>query len=124
MEDHLVKPDSFCNAIRGQVEKMGARWDNDILSLCSDSLDKKHALRQAGYMRIYCPAYLLPQVADYTLRCEDNDVKKALLDVMGWHYNAYTSNICLDAAHKINADTSLPIYVREEALRTILRIEK
>ena len=124
IEDHLVKPDSFCNAIRGQVEKMGARWDNDILSLCSDSLDKKHALRQAGYMRIYCPAYLLPQVADYTLRCEDNDLKKALLDVMGWHYNAYTSNICLDAAHKINADTSLPIYVREEALRTILRIEK
>ena len=55
---------------------------------------------------------------------EDNDLKKALLDVMGWHYNAYTSNICLDAAHKINADTSLPIYVREEALRTILRIEK
>lgn len=118
----LTKPDSFCNAIRSQVAKMGARWDTDILDLCHDSLDKKHALRQAGYMRIYCPAYLLPIVADYALRCKDNDIRKALLDVMGWHHMAYTSNVCLEAARKIEADTTLPQDVRDEAKKTMKRI--
>ena len=122
MEGRLVKADSFCTAVRGQVEKMGARWDSDIMSLLNDSLDHKHALRQAGYMRIYCPAYLLPKVADYTLRCTDNEVRKALLNVMGWHRLAYTSDVCLEVAHKIAADQSLPQDVRDEARRCALRI--
>lgn len=122
MEGRLVKPDSFCAAVRGQVEKMGARWDSDIMSLLNDSLDHKHAMRQAGYMRIYCPAYLLPKVAEYTLRCTDNDVRKALLDVMGWHCLAYTSGACLEVARRIEADQSLPQDVRDEARRCALRI--
>ena len=123
MSGQLAKPDSFCAAVRGQVAKMGARWDNDIMALLNDSLDHKHALRQAGYMRIYCPAYLLPKVADYTLRCKDNDVRKALLDVMGWHRMAYTSGSCLEAARKIAADTSMPQDIRDEARRCARRIE-
>ena len=122
MEGRLVKPDSFCTAVRGQVEKMGARWDSDIMSLLNDSLDQKHALRQAGYMRIYCPAYLLPKVAEYTLRCTDNDVRKALLDVMGWHSLAYTSGVCLDVARKMEADQQFPQDVRDEAARCASRI--
>ena len=122
MKGRLVKVDSLCTAVRDQVEKMGARWDSDIMSLLNDSLDHKHALRQAGYMRIYCPAYLLPKVADYTLRCTDNEVRKALLDVMGWHRLAYTSDVCLEVAHKIAADQSLPQDVRDEARRCALRI--
>ncbi len=122
MSGQLVKPDSFCTAIRGQVEKMGARWDNDIMRLLNDSLDHKHAIRQAGYMRIYCPAYLLPRVADYTLRCKDNDLRKALLDVMGWQRMAYTSGECLEVARKMASDTSLPQDVRAEAMRTEKRI--
>lgn len=121
-EGRLVKPDSFSTAVRGQVAKMGARWDCDIMSLLNDSLDHKHALRQAGYMRIYCPAYLLPKVAEYTLRCTDNDVRKALLDVMGWHSLAYTSGVCLEAARKMASDYSLPQDVRDEARRCALRI--
>lgn len=122
MEGRLVKADSFCIAVRGQVEKMGARWDSDIMSLLNDSLDHKHALRQAGYMRIYCPAYLLPKVADYTLRCTDNEVRKALLNVIGWHRLAYTSDVCLEVAHKMATDQSLPQDVRDEARRCALRI--
>lgn len=122
MEGQLVKADSFSTAVRGQVEKMGARWDSDIMSLLNDSLDHKHALRQAGYMRIYCPAYLLPKVAEYTLRCTDNEVRKALLDVMGWHRLAYTADACLEAARKMAADQSLPQDVRDEARRCVLRI--
>ena len=122
MEGRLVKADSFCIAVRGQVEKIGGRWDSDIMSLLNDSLDHKHALRQAGYMRIYCPAYLLPKVAEYTLRCTDNDVRKALLDVMGWHGMAYTSDVCLKVAHKMATDQQLPQDVRDEARRCELRI--
>ena len=122
MEGRLVKADSFCTAVRGQVEKMGGRWDSDIMSLLNDSLDHKHALRQAGYMRIYCPAYLLPKVAEYTIRCTDNDVRKALLDVMGWHGMAYTSDVCLKVAHKMATDQQLPQDVRDEARRCELRI--
>ena len=122
MEGRLVKADSFCTAVRGQVEKMGGRWDSDIMSLLNDSLDHKHALRQAEYMRIYCLAYLLPKVAEYTIRCTDNDVRKALLDVMGWHGMAYTSDVCLKVAHKMATDQQLPQDVRDEARRCELRI--
>lgn len=122
MDGQLAMPDSFSNAVRSQVEKTGARWDADILGLCRDGLDKEHALRQAGYMRIYCPAYLLPVVADYTIRCKDNDIRKALLDVMGWHGMAYTSKVCLEAARKIETDGTLPLDVRDEAKRTVKRI--
>ena len=115
-------PDSVAAAVRTQVEKMGDRWHDDIMALCNDSLDKKHALRQASYMRIYCPAHMLPTVAAYTMRCQDNDVRKALLDVMGWHNMAYTAPFCLEAARTIEADTSLPQDVRDEAHRTVLRI--
>ena len=41
---------------------------------------------------------------------------------MGWHHMAYTSNVCLEAARKIEADMTLPQDVRDEAKKTMKRI--
>ena len=119
---YRCRPDSAIAKIKARVEKMGDRWNDDIMELCNDSLDKKHALQQANYMRIYCPAHLLPTVAAYAQRCQDNDVRKALLDVIGWHYMAYTAPKCLEVVRAIETDASLPQDVRDEAHRTVLRL--
>ena len=41
---------------------------------------------------------------------------------MGWHRLAYTSDVCLEVAHKMAADQKLPQDVRDEARRCELRI--
>lgn len=42
-------------------------------------------------MRIYCPPYLLPQVAGYAATLKDDELLLPLLEALGWHRQAYTS---------------------------------
>lgn len=122
MSDYLIQPDSFKLSVMSLIEKHGGSWDDDINRLLSGKLDKKHALRQISYMKIYCPAYLLRQVADYTLHCNDNEERKALLDILGWHNLAYNATYSAEVAKRISEDQSFPSDVREEALKTYKRI--
>ena len=124
MTSRLSRPDTFKTKIRAEVEKMGQRWDDDINKLTSGKLDQKHAMQQISFMKIYCPAYLLKDVADYTLQCSDTAQKKALLDILGWHKLAYNADYCADIALKISRDGSLTDEVRNEALKAYKRITK
>ncbi len=124
MTGRLSRPDTFKTKIRAEVEKMGQRWDDDIAQLIEGKLDQKHALQQISYMKIYCPAYLLNKVADYTLLCTDNIQKKALLDVLGWHKLAYNADYSAAIALKISEDKNASEEIRDEALKTYKRITK
>ncbi len=124
MTGRLSRPDTFKTKIRAEVEKMGQRWDDDITRLVEGKLDQKHALQQISFMKIYCPAYLLNKVADYTLQCSDTAQKKALLDILGWHKLAYNADYSAAVALKISRDNSLADEVRNEALKAYKRITK
>lgn len=124
MTSQLSRPDTFKTKIRAEIEKMGQRWDDDINQLTAGKLDQKHALQQISFMKIYCPPYLLKNVADYTLQCTDVAQKKALLDVLGWHKLAYNADYCADVALKMSRDNSLAEDVRNEALKAYKRITK
>lgn len=120
----MVQPDSFRTSVMGVIKKYGGTWDDEIKDLLSGKMDKKHALRQTDYMRIYCPAYFLREVADYTMRCDDHELQKALLDVLGWHDLAYCSDHCASVALKMSDNPSLPSDVRDAAMKTYKRIKR
>ena len=86
-------------------------------------MSRKRALAQINFMRIYCPPYLLPQVADYAATLKDDELLLPLLEALGWHRQAYTSAQVLPVVEKLMKDTSHSEQVRQEALKTYKRLK-
>ncbi len=80
-------------------------------------------LTQINFMRIYCPPYLLPQVAGYAATLKDDELLLPLLEALGWHRQAYTSAQVLPVVEKLMKDTSHSEQVRQEALKTYKRLK-
>lgn len=105
-----------------KIKEYSHYWDGDIADLISGKLDAKHALRQANYMRIYMPSYLIPDVAQYTATCTNAELQRDLLEALGWHGTAYTAGDIVKVAEQLSHDTSRPKEVRQEALKTLKRV--
>lgn len=118
----VVKYEDYAEAVMAKYKKYAGRWDSDINQLCQGELTGRKAQRQTEFMRLYCPPYLLAKVASYAETCNNDSLKMALLDVMGWQRLSYTSPQAYEVAHRMSLDESLPQSVRSEALRTMKRI--
>ena len=86
-------------------------------------MSHKRALTQINFMRIYCPPYLLPQVAGYAATLKDDELLLPLLEALGWHRQAYTSAQGVPVVEKLMKDTSHSEQVRQEALKTYKRLK-
>lgn len=117
-----LNPESYRMSIDKLIKSGCNSWEDDIANLLNDSLDSKHALRQAGYMRIYTPSYLIPQICDYVAKCKDMKLQRSLLEALGWHGTAYTAKHIADISKRISEDTTLPEENRQEALKTWKRV--
>ncbi|MCR4921516.1 MAG: hypothetical protein K5945_07425 [Bacteroidaceae bacterium] len=122
VKGNVIDYDAFCSKILKEVEKNCGTWDEDIDELTNDSLHGKKALRQANYMRIYTPAYKIPAVCDYVTSCTNDTLRHDLLESLGWHGTAFTSESIVQLCHSLmDSETTAPA-VRNEAQKTLKRI--
>ena len=77
-----------------------------LKSCVKGEMSHKRALTQINFMRIYCPPYLLPQVAGYAATLKDDELLLPLLEALGWHRQAYTSAQVVPVVEKLMKDTS------------------
>jgi hypothetical protein len=118
---YLTAKDSIKSVVFGNIDKYCGTWDEDIDKLCQGKYNNEQALKQANYMRIYLPAYKIPEVVAYTDTCTDMQLKKNLLEALGWHGTAYTADRIRELALRTSQNDTLPAGVRDEALKTFKR---
>lgn len=66
-------------------------------------------------------AYKIPEVVACTDTCTDMQLKKNLLEALGWHGTAYTADRIRELALRTSQNDTLPADVRDEALKTFKR---
>ena len=120
---YVVQPETYAKGVLKNAENYAGRWDEEIEKLCKGEMSHKRALTQINFMRIYCPPYLLPQVAGYAATLKDDELLLPLLEALGWHRQAYTSAQVLPVVEKLMKDTSHSEQVRQEALKTYKRLK-
>lgn len=119
---YVLDAPAYRSKIDGIIRKGCNFWESDVAELVEGKLDHKHALRQANYMRIYTPPYLIPQVCRFMKTCKDPELQRDLLEAMGWHGTAFTAQTIADAARAVSEDAALPEANRAEALKTWKRV--
>ena len=119
----MVSYDTHYESVMHTYQTYSGRWVDDIQELCEGKMQERKAMRQAGFMRLYCPPYLLPQVAEYAEHCDNEALCLSLLDVLAWQRLAYKWPEAYKVAERMSQNASLPQNVRNEALRTMKRIK-
>lgn len=66
-------------------------------------------------------AYKIPEVVACTDTCTNMQLKKNLLEALGWHGTAYTADRIRELALRTSQNDTLPADVRDEALKTFKR---
>ena len=122
VKPNMIDYEKFSEKLMKEVEKNCGTWDEDIDELLCDSLQGKKALRQANFMRIYTPAYKIPAVCQYVAACQNDTLQHDLLEALGWHGTAYTSQDIASLCHALMADEAETPAVRAEAQKTLKRI--
>lgn len=120
---YVVQPETYAKGVLKNAENYAGRWNEEIEKLCKGEMSHKRALTQINFMRIYCPPYLLPQVAGYAATLKDDELLLPLLEALGWHRQAYTSAQVVPVVEKLMKDTSHSEQVRQEALKTYKRLK-
>ena len=115
--------DEYKDTRLARVKSYADRWEKDIRALCDGKMSERRALLQADRMKIYLPAYLVPDVAAYTERCDNAELQVQLLSSLGWHRLAYTNAAIRETARRMSQNAALPAEVRAEALKTLKRVE-
>ena len=83
---YVVQPETYAKGVLKNAENYAGRWDEEIEKLCKGEMSHKRALTQINFMRIYCPPYLLPQVAGYAATLKDDELLLPLLEALGCLY--------------------------------------
>jgi len=119
----LVDFEAHSNAVMAKYKKYSGRWKDEIIELCNGEMSDRKAIRQAGFMRLYCPPYLLDRVAEFTERCTNDTLRLALLDVLGWQRLSFTSPKVYEVVKRMSTNDTLPEFIKGEAIRTMKRIK-
>ncbi|MBQ9284849.1 MAG: hypothetical protein IJ209_00985 [Bacteroidaceae bacterium] len=120
---NVTWPDDYRTTRLARIKSYSERWEDDIRALCEGRMSERRALVQADRMKIYLPPYLIPDVAAYTERCGNPTLQQQLLSTLGWHRLAFTSASIAEVARRMSQDQNLPAEVRDEALKTLKRVE-
>lgn len=122
MRGHVVNWEAYRREKIDNVRHYAARWDSDIDELCSGKMSRKNQLRYASYLRLYLPAHKVDEVVEFTRGLDDAELKKAFLETLGWHGEAYTKASIESLARELHDDPDQAPEVRQEALKTLKRI--
>ena len=123
MKNIVVRPKEYNERLMTEINKYAGRWKDQIIDFCEGKMPLKMQMRYANFMRIYLPPYLIEKVSKYTEETQEMELKKKLLEALGWHRQAYCHQSIIDVAQRIFDNKNMPEDVRNEALKTLKRIK-
>ena len=117
-----MEKDSVRAKIRRTIERSADKWTEDTELIVNPSTTAKKRLSLIRQRRNYMAHDLIPMLIDYLPKA-DPDSQKALLEAFGWHNYSYMAPRMIDAAKAIMDNGSCDEAVREEAAKTIARLQ-
>ena len=117
-----MEKDSVRAKIRRTIERSADKWTEDTELIVNPSTTAKKRLSLIRQRRNYMANHLIPMLIDYLPKA-DPDSQKALLEAFGWHNYSYMAPRMIDAAKAIMDNGSCDEAVREEAAKTIARLQ-
>ncbi len=122
VKDNVIDFDALHDKLIAEVNKSCGTWDEDIDELLEGKLEGRKALRQANFMRIYTPAYKVPSVCEFANTCSNDTLVHDLLEALGWHGTAYTSESIVQLCQSLMDNEAKATAVRNEAQKTLKRV--
>ena len=108
--------------IRRTIERSADKWKEDTELIVNNSTSAKKRLMYIRQRRNYMAHWLIPMLIDYLPKA-DADAQKALLEAFGWHNYSIMVPRMIETAKSIATDSRCDEAVRNEAIKTIARLE-
>lgn len=119
----VVRPDAYAERIHTIVDTYIGRWDDDFKDIISGEASAGMRRSRLGFMKIYLPPYLVPDMVGFAESLTNEDELLKVLDAFGWHGAGYKSDEIRALCGRIIADGSRSEKVRREALKTAKRLK-
>ena len=117
-----MQKDSVRTKIRRTIERSADKWTKDTELIVNPSTTAKKRIMYIRQCRNFMAHGLIPMLIDYLPKA-DADSQKALLEAFGWHNYSTMVPRMIEAAKAIAADTRYDEAVRNEATKTIARLQ-
>ena len=117
-----MQKDSVRTKIRRTIERSADKWTKDTELIVNPSTTAKKRIMCIRQCRNFMAHGLIPMLIDYLPKA-DADSQKALLEAFGWHNYSTMVPRMIEAAKAIAADTRYDEAVRNEATKTIARLQ-
>ena len=117
-----MQKDSVRTKIRRTIERSADKWTKDTELIVNPSTTAKKRITYIRQCRNFMSHGLIPMLIDYLPKA-DADSQKALLEAFGWHNYSTMVPRMIEAAKAIAADTRYDEAVRNEATKTIARLQ-
>lgn len=117
-----MQKDSVRTKIRRTIERSADKWTKDTELIVNPSTTAKKRIMYIRQCRNFMVHGLIPMLIDYLPKA-DADSQKALLEAFGWHNYSTMVPRMIEAAKAIAADTRYDEAVRNEATKTIARLQ-
>ena len=117
-----MQKDSVRTKIRRTIERSADKWTKDTELIVNPSTTAKKRIMCIRQCRNFMAHGLIPMLIDYLPKA-DADSQKALLEAFGWHNYSTMVPRMIEAAKAIATDSRCDEAVRNEAVKTIARLE-
>ena len=117
-----TQKDSVRSIIKRTIEHKADMWASDMKQIADTTITPKQRLRLIRQTRNYMAHAVVPTLLNYLPKA-DADTQVALLEMLGWHSYSYMVPRMIEAISPISTDTHYSEAVREEARKTIARLE-
>lgn len=117
-----IRKDSVRGVIAHAIQSAASRLAPEVDSLFSANTKPRAARFILRSMRNQMPHYKVPELIRYYNQTTDDELRIAVLELLGWHPNSCMVKQMREFARQQSQDTALPAAVRDEALKTYHRL--
>lgn len=110
--------------IEKSIRYNAGRWDGDVEKIYSGKGTKKEQLAAIRTLRNNPLHTKVGQLLKFVKVCPDEEVQVALLEALGWFNQSYTVPQIARVMEEMKDDAARPAKVRNEALKTLNRLNK
>ncbi|MCD7711076.1 MAG: HEAT repeat domain-containing protein [Porphyromonadaceae bacterium] len=114
-------------SVRKQITQVLENQANRYSDYMEEIIDSLQTLKTRIFyirtMRNYQVHFMVPELLEYMRQSNDTVIQKNMLEAFGWFRLSYQAPEIIKTVLEMSQDTALPQSVRNEALKTIKRLE-
>ena len=121
--NHFTKPAMVKDAIRQSLEYNTGRWEKNAAELADTTLTAKKKMFRIRLLRNYNYHPDVAAFCEFARECEKENLQVAMLEALGWFNLSHKKDQIIDTCRELLADNKVPKSVKNEALKTLGRLE-